>query len=59
MKVRLWVMTDRVGSKVEREIGVDDEDWEDMDDLEKDRMMFDTLTNSSMIEWGYKVAGKK
>jgi hypothetical protein len=54
MKIKLYVQTNRVGSKEERTIDVPDEDWGDMDDLEKDDYMRDEMLN--MVDWGYDEA---
>ena len=49
----LYARTDIVGSKVEREIEVDAEDWAEMDDAERDKMMFDAMFDDSLVDWGY------
>lgn len=53
MKLRIWVCTDRVGSKVERTIDVDPDDWKG-DAREHDAYVWDEIQNTSMIEWGYE-----
>lgn len=54
VKVRLWVMTDRVGSKCERTVEFEREDWEGWNNNEKDKAMEAELWNGGMIEWGYE-----
>lgn len=56
MKFTLYARTDRVGSKCETVVAVDDDEWNDMDAMERERYMLDALWQSGMIEWGYEPA---
>lgn len=50
MKIKVSVQTDKVGSKCEQEIELDDEDHltdEDLEEIAKDTMF-------EMIEWNWK-----
>lgn len=53
MDVSVWVCTDRIGSKMMRKMKVGEEEWAEMTDEEKDESVFEFITNSMMIEWGY------
>lgn len=58
MKIIVWVRTDRVGSKVERTITVDDEDLEDLSE-EAQSTVIDSAGIEKvfeMIEWGWRKA---
>lgn len=52
--LKMWVRTDIVGSKVEFTVEKNCEDWQGMDDIERDKMMFEELCLSGQFEWGYK-----
>lgn len=52
-KFKLWIATDRVGSKTDREVEVDAEEWEELSETERDEYMYDELMNSCMFEWGF------
>lgn len=52
VKIRMWVTTDRVGSKSTRLTEVDREDWESFSDVEKDQMLSDEVWR--IIEWGWE-----
>lgn len=56
MKVKVWVMTDKIRSEMERVIEIDDEDIEDYeeDDIAAhvDGVAFDEVLQ--MIEWGWE-----
>jgi hypothetical protein len=60
MKIIVWVTTDRVGSKVEREIDIDDEDLKGMTKKQRqeflDQEAHDYIMNNSMIDWGWRKA---
>lgn len=54
-----WVMTDRVGSKMERKFTIADEDLEGLDEAEINRIADEDAWNvvlQSMIEWGWRRA---
>lgn len=54
MKFRVYARTNKVGSDVEFDIEVDDEDWEYADELKRDEIMLDMLFDSGLIEWYYE-----
>ena len=54
MKVKVYVSTRYVGSKSEDIIEIDDEEWADMSDREKDEVMQEAMFD--LIEWGYEEA---
>lgn len=56
MELIVWVCTDKVGSKMESTIKIDDEDWEYFKDHDNE-LIKDVLTDKlfEMIEW---VGGK-
>ena len=53
MKVEITVRTDKVGSNMERIIKIDDDEWNDMDDQERDEHALGIVLQN-MIEWGYE-----
>jgi len=53
MKIKIWVATDKVGSKTERVISLDNKSWNEANEWERDEMIFDELVNKSLFEWGY------
>lgn len=54
VKIKLWAMTDRVGSKSYRTIEFDKEDWESWSDIYKGEALEDELWR--IIEWGWEDA---
>lgn len=52
MKIKVWVCTNKVGSKSVREIEINDDEWNEMEESEKDDICMETM--NEMIEWGYK-----
>jgi hypothetical protein len=53
MKVELWACTKYVGSKAKKVIEVDDEEWNELTDDEKEQYMQDEYENSMLVEWGW------
>ncbi len=53
-KFRIFVATDRVGSKCEYVAEIDDEDLEDMSDDEKDEVLLEALWDSGMVDWWWE-----
>lgn len=53
-KFRVSVRTDRVGSKVEGVVELDDEELENLDDVQKDRLIFDIVADMGLFEWDYE-----
>jgi hypothetical protein len=53
-KFRVWVSTDKVGSKCEDTIEIDDEDLATMSENDIDNQMFDHVLQ--MISWDYRPA---
>lgn len=54
VKIKMWVTTDRVGSKSTRTLEFDREDWDVMSDLEKEEAVHDELWR--VISWGWEEA---
>jgi len=54
MKIKLWASTMYVGSKAEHEIEVDDEEWNNSNEFEKEQLMVEMLWHSGLIDWGYE-----
>lgn len=52
VKVRVFVQTNRVGSKCEEVIEFDREDWESMSESERTECCMDVMWN--MAEWGFQ-----
>lgn len=46
VEIVVWVTTDRVGSKVERKVKFDREDWESWSDHEKDAAVWEEIQNA-------------
>ena len=56
IKIKIWVSTNMVGSKCERTIEVDAEEWKEMSESERDDYIHEEIfVNSFMVEWGYKI----
>lgn len=53
VKVKVWISTNKVGSKCEDTIEIDREEWESMTDDEKDDACQDAAFNH--LDWGWKV----
>jgi hypothetical protein len=53
MNIRVWVKTDKVGSKSETFIRVNKEEWKNM--WEQDREELCRVVMLDMIEWNYEV----
>ena len=55
MEIKVWVCTNRVGSKCERNVQIDDEDFEGMDEQEKEIYIENYCQDElwDMIEWGW------
>lgn len=56
IKIRYFVETNKVGSRVERFVEFDKEDWDEMSESEKDEMMQEYMFE--LISWDYKVIEK-
>lgn len=58
MKLKVYVSTDRVGSRVEREIDIDDEDLEGLDDSERQSYLEEIAKEEmfNLFEWGWEEA---
>lgn len=54
MKIKLWASTKYVGSKATREITVDDDEWAEMSESDKDEFMLEEFWNSNIVEWGWE-----
>lgn len=55
IKIKVWIRTNKVGSKCEDTIEFDKEDWESMSDDEKEEVCRDTAFN--MGDWGFEEIG--
>ena len=60
MRIKLWVTTGYVNSKVEEEfdIEMDEEDWENLSAQDRDNVVFEVLLGSGLIEWEYELLDK-
>jgi len=54
MKVKLYAQTRYVGSKDSIVIDVDDDDWNNLNDNEKNQYMQDEYESSNLVEWGWE-----
>ena len=54
MNVRVWIQTDRVGSKVEEIVEVDDEEWTSMSEDEREEFCRNVAFNK--MDWGWSVS---
>jgi hypothetical protein len=56
-KFKIWVSTNKIGSKCERVIEIPDGELEDLDGFEREKFieewMMDELFASGLWEWGY------
>ena len=51
MKVTYWVQTDKIGSKCEDELDIDEEEWNEMSEEERSVMIFPLICE--MIDWSF------
>jgi stress-induced morphogen len=60
MRVTGWVATNRVGSKTEFRVEIEDEDIAEMTDKEREAFIFDAVQEElyQHIEWGWKEADR-
>jgi len=56
VKIRYHVETDKVGSKVQRFVEIDRNEWEEMPDEERDDFIMDHMFD--LISWDYEVVEK-
>ena len=49
-KIKIGVRTDKVGSQVEDTLEIDAEDWDNMNELEKDEEVLKHLFENGLIE---------
>jgi hypothetical protein len=52
MRLKIYVSTNKVGSLCEDIIDIDKEDWEIMDDREKNEFVLEQLM--SIMDWGWE-----
>jgi hypothetical protein len=57
MQIIAFVQTDKIGSRVEATIDLDDEELAGLDDAARARYIsdyvWDEITNTGMVEWGW------
>ena len=56
MKFKIWVATNKVGSRMESIVEIDDEDLEDLDENERCKIINDQCSEYiwDMIEWSWE-----
>ena len=60
MKLEIWVCTKYIGSNVkelidvEDDLGIDVEDWKEMDCFEKSEIVHEYIEDTQMYEWGFE-----
>lgn len=52
IKVKVWIKTDKVGSKCETTLPFSKEEWAELDDDDKEEACKDAAFD--MIEWGFE-----
>ena len=52
-KIRVWICTNKVGSKCEDVVEYSDEEWEEMHESEREQELQSVVWN--VAEWGYEV----
>lgn len=57
MRIKVWAKTNIVGSKSCHEFDIDEEEWNNMSDDERDDFCQEKLWN--LIDWGYEEAPTK
>jgi hypothetical protein len=57
MKIKVWAKTNNLGSKVETEIEIDESEFEDMSDFEREQYIEDSARDAmfNLISWDYEV----
>jgi hypothetical protein len=53
MKIRVGVRTNKVGSEVEGTIEIEKEEWQDMNEMERDGFVLQHLFEMGMVEYYY------
>jgi len=56
VKIRYHVQTDKVGSKTQRFVEIDRNEWEEMPEEERDLFIMDHMFD--LITWDYEVVEK-
>lgn len=59
LTIRIAASTNKVGSEVKTEFQINKYDWESMSWEERNQTCLDALLESGLIEWDYKIVGKK
>jgi len=54
IKLKVWIATNKVGSRCETTISIPKREWERMNDLERDREVFEILSNVGLYEWSFE-----
>lgn len=55
-KIRIWVSTDRVGSRIEREFEVEADLWNESNDQQKNEWASDLMHENCMFNWDWEEA---
>lgn len=50
--IKFEVRTKSIGSKQTDEVEIDD--WEDLDERQQEKLMFEILCDSGLFEWNYE-----
>lgn len=58
MKIKVYVATNRVGSKVEHEFEIDDSEFDGLNETEREQLIneyaHDEVFDTGMFEWGWE-----
>ena len=53
--IEITVRTNKVGSDCQFKFSFRKEDWDEMNEMERNQFCFEALLDSGMIDWGYEV----
>ena len=54
MKVKIWIATDRVGSKMSRTVEFDNSDWGEWTNMGKAEAVWEAIQDKMMLDWGWE-----
>ena len=57
IEITISVRTNKVGSKSQQTITIPREEWDEMNDHEREQYMLEILLTSDLIEWDYEETG--